>query len=186
MPTKTPTKLTSVLVVASALVLTGCPFFTSEADSDRGIDRAAGTTIRVERPSAPAPAPPPTPAPSPRAVPTPAPTPTAAAGDEISVRHILVQYRGATRAAPDNERAKEDAHVRAQEALGKARSGEDFAALAGEYSDGPTRTRGGDLRSFGRGRMHPAFEQAAFALEVDEVSGIVETPFGYHVILRYQ
>lgn len=178
-----PTKLTAAPAFVLAVVLSGCPFFTSDADP--GANRGDGTAIRIE--SAPAPAP--APAPRPQVVPTPAPSPSAAptpSGETVSVRHILVQYQGSQRAAPDNERTKEVALERAQEALAKARAGEDFAELAAEYSDGPTRTRGGDLRSFGRGRMHPAFEQAAFSLEVDGVSDIVETPFGYHVILRYQ
>ena len=74
----------------------------------------------------------------------------------------------------------------AKEALEKARNGEDFAGLAQEYSDGPTGPRGGDLGMFPRGRMVPAFDNAVFALEVNGLSEIVETPFGYHVIQRYR
>jgi parvulin-like peptidyl-prolyl isomerase len=171
-----------VIALAAALVLAGCPFFTAEESSASGGRRPAAATVRVEAP--PAPAPTPAPAPRPAAAPTPAPNP--AAGETVSARHILIQYQGSTRAAPSIERSKEEALERAQEVLGKARGGEDFAALAGEYSDGPTRTRGGDLGNFGRQRMHPAFEQAAFALDVGGISDVVETPFGYHVIQRYQ
>ena len=59
-----------------------------------------------------------------------------------------------------------------------------FAALARQYSDGPTATRGGDLGQWTRGRMVPAFDQAVIRLKVGQVSGAVETIFGYHVIMR--
>ena len=60
----------------------------------------------------------------------------------------------------------------------------DFAALAKEYSDGPSKDKGGDLGTFKKGAMHKNFEEAAWKLKVDEISDIVETPFGFHVIKR--
>ena len=63
-------------------------------------------------------------------------------------------------------------------------AGEDFAELAKEHSIGPSSTDGGDLGWFGRGDMVPAFEEAAFALDDDEISDIVETEYGFHIILR--
>lgn len=71
--------------------------------------------------------------------------------------------------------------------LQRARAGGDFAALAREFSDEPgAAERAGALGRFARGVMAPPFEQAAFALQVGQMSGIVETPFGYHIIRRSQ
>jgi peptidyl-prolyl cis-trans isomerase SurA len=106
--------------------------------------------------------------------------------DMVGARHILVMYQGSERAPEDITRTKEEAQARAEEVLAKIEAGGDFQELAGEYSDGPTKVRGGDLGRFGRGMMHPAFEEAAFGLEVGGVSGIVETPFGFHIIQRYE
>ncbi|MDX1775777.1 MAG: SurA N-terminal domain-containing protein [Desulfobulbales bacterium] len=63
-----------------------------------------------------------------------------------------------------------------------ARSGEDFAALAKQYSEGPTGPKGGDLGAVPRGKMVKPFEDALFAMAEGEISEIVETEFGYHII----
>ena len=64
-------------------------------------------------------------------------------------------------------------------------SGEiDFSEAAMEYSDCPSGARGGDLGEFGRGQMVSAFEDTAFSLAIGQMSGIVETQFGYHLIIR--
>lgn len=87
--------------------------------------------------------------------------------EEVRARHILLA-------------SKEDAEAVIKE-LG---SGTDFAALAREKSTGPSGPNGGDLGYFGRGRMVPEFEQAAFALETGGYTGEpVQTQFGWHVIL---
>ena len=65
----------------------------------------------------------------------------------------------------------------------RALAGEDFAALAKENSDCPSKDRGGSLGSFGRGQMVKPFEEAAFTQELGVVGPVVETQFGYHVIL---
>jgi parvulin-like peptidyl-prolyl isomerase len=72
----------------------------------------------------------------------------------------------------------------AQEVLQKLNGGESFAKLAEQYSIDGSRKHGGDLGEFGRGMMVKEFENAAFALEKGQVSGIVKTQFGYHIIKR--
>lgn len=104
---------------------------------------------------------------------------------EISARHLLVAYKGALRASPGIGRSKAEARTRAEEAQKRAAQGEDFVALVTQYSDEPgAAERGGDLGKFDRQSMVPAFANAAFALKVGEVSGVVETQFGFHVIKR--
>jgi hypothetical protein len=111
--------------------------------------------------------------------------PQAGAPQQIRASHILVMYRGSMRAPATITRTRDEARARAQEALNRARRGEDFARLAGEFSDEPgAAARGGDLNRFGHGSMVAPFEQAAFALRVGQISDIVETPFGFHVIKR--
>jgi peptidyl-prolyl cis-trans isomerase C len=72
----------------------------------------------------------------------------------------------------------------ATEILDKIKKGESFAKMAEQYSIDGSRRRGGDLGEFGRGMMVRPFEEAAFKLQVGEVSGIVKTEFGYHIIKR--
>jgi peptidyl-prolyl cis-trans isomerase SurA len=94
----------------------------------------------------------------------------------VSISHILV----AIEASDDL-----DAEVRSQAdtLIGRLRNGEDFSALAQQYSsDKGSREDGGDLGYFPRGRMVPAFEEAAFALRPGEISAPVKTKFGYHII----
>jgi hypothetical protein len=164
-----------------ALLGSGCPSFTSgdEPSFEAQVDES---TIEVVPPE-PTKAPTPAPRPTPPSVPTPGPS-----GDRIAARHILVMYQGSMRAPPNVTRTQAEARTRAEEVLRKAREpGADFARLAGEYSDEPRAgERGGDLGEFGRGQMVGPFETAAFALQPGQVSDIVETPFGYHVILRYR
>lgn len=103
--------------------------------------------------------------------------------EEIAARHILIGHKGAKRSKAT--RTRDDASTLSEEVLRKALAKDaDFAALAGEYSDGPTKSKGGDLGTFKKGAMDPAFEEAAFKLKVGEVSDVVETPFGFHIIKR--
>ena len=74
----------------------------------------------------------------------------------------------------------------ARDVIDRLSQGEKFSKIAGEVSLCPSRKRGGDLGTFGRGRMVREFEQAAFALQKGQVSPIVKTQFGYHVIKRLE
>jgi parvulin-like peptidyl-prolyl isomerase len=74
----------------------------------------------------------------------------------------------------------------AQAAVERLQKGEKFANVAKEISLCPSGKRGGDLGTFGRGKMVREFEQAAFTLQKGQVSPIVKTKFGYHVIRRLE
>lgn len=101
--------------------------------------------------------------------------------ETVSARHILKKV------APDADEASRTAAREAVEAAAeRIAEGEDFAAVAREVSEDSTAAEGGDLGSFGRGRMVAPFEEAAFALSPGEVSGVVESPFGFHVIQVYE
>lgn len=96
---------------------------------------------------------------------------------EVRARHVLARVEPA---APEERKAA--ARRRIEEIRSRARSGEDFAELARRLSDDDTAAAGGDLGFFARGRMVPAFEEAAFALAPGAISEVVETVYGYHVI----
>ena len=97
--------------------------------------------------------------------------------EQVRARHILVQADSAT-SAEDRARAR----ATAEEILALVRAGADFEALAGQRSQDATSAQGGDLGWVARGKMVPEFEAVAFALRDGEVSGLVETVFGFHVI----
>jgi hypothetical protein len=130
---------------------------------------------------------------APPAVSASAPTAPASAaqaqppGREIAgAQQILVAYKGAERAPKTVTRTKEQARKRAEEALAKLKDkGEAFNELVKEYSDDEvTRPANGATGNFERGAMPEAFERATFALAVGEVSDVVETPLGFHIIKR--
>ena len=107
--------------------------------------------------------------------------------DSVACQHVLVAYKGAKNAPPNVTRSKAEAKARAGEVLAKARAGEDMAALAQTYSDDQgSRERLGSAGKFKRDGMVKPFSDAAFALQVDQISDVVETPFGFHVIKRNQ
>lgn len=102
--------------------------------------------------------------------------------DQVRASHVLLMYAGSARSSAT--RSKADAASLIAEIKQKLDAGEDFAALATEHSDCPSGRSGGDLGPFGRGQMVGPFEDAAFSLDVGDVSDIVETDFGYHIIKR--
>lgn len=94
--------------------------------------------------------------------------------EEVRASHILLKTEG-----------KDEAEVRkrAEEVLKRAKAGEDFAALAKQYSeDDSNKDTGGDLNYLARGAMVPEFEQVAFTLKPGEISDLVKTSFGFHII----
>jgi parvulin-like peptidyl-prolyl isomerase len=104
---------------------------------------------------------------------------------KIAARHVLIQWMGCQNAAASVVRTREQALAVAKDVLRRAKSGEDFARLAVEFSDEPNAgQRGGSLGRFGKGAMVKAFEDAAFALQPGQFSDVVESPFGFHVIQR--
>ncbi|MGD8229642.1 MAG: SurA N-terminal domain-containing protein [Desulfobacteraceae bacterium] len=96
---------------------------------------------------------------------------------EVRARHILFKL-------DPNAPEEEDEKVRekASEVLEKAREGDDFVNLAKKYSEGPTAQKGGDLGYFGRGQMVKPFEEVSFKMKTEEISELVRTRFGYHII----
>jgi parvulin-like peptidyl-prolyl isomerase len=98
-------------------------------------------------------------------------------GQEVRARHILLTVPADAKPAQRDSVKRRIEQIRAQ-----AAGGADFAQLAQQNSADPSAQQGGDLGWFSRGRMVPAFEQAAFALQPGQISPVVESPFGYHVI----
>lgn len=105
--------------------------------------------------------------------------------EQIGARHILLAYQGAQRAEPTVTRTREEARMLAEKLLADVRADKTkWDELWKQNSNEPGGQAGGDLGLFGRGQMVPAFEKAAFALQVGQLGEIVETPFGFHVIER--
>jgi peptidyl-prolyl cis-trans isomerase C len=102
--------------------------------------------------------------------------------DQVRASHILLMYAGSMRSS--NDRSKAEALSGIEGFVTSLNDGGDFAALAVENSDCPSGRSGGDLGPFGRGQMVPEFEEAAFNMEIGEVSGVIETDFGYHLVKR--
>jgi peptidyl-prolyl cis-trans isomerase SurA len=97
---------------------------------------------------------------------------------KIQASHILIKNESAAGIVDDKSRIK-----LANDLLDRAKIGEDFGALAATYSDDPgSKQKNGDLGYFGRRQMVQPFDEAAFNLGVGEISDLVETQFGFHII----
>lgn len=103
--------------------------------------------------------------------------------DKVKASHILISTVDEGTNKPISNEKKKEAKNKAEDIYKKAKEGEDFAKLAKEYSqDEYSATNGGDLGFFEKGKMVPEFESAAFALDKGQISEIVETQYGYHII----
>lgn len=98
--------------------------------------------------------------------------------EQRRARHILLKSEES-----DSLEKLQQQSNKAEEILRSARGGTDFADLARQHSEGPSKNNGGDLGFFTRGQMVPAFDAAVFSLELGEISDVVKTRFGYHIIL---
>ncbi len=103
----------------------------------------------------------------------------------VSVKHVLVRFTGAKNAPKSLKRSREDACMRALEARGALEQGADFDGIIREYSEeGGGSDKRGTLENIHRADVDPPFADAAFELEVNQVSAVVETNYGFHVIIR--
>lgn len=102
--------------------------------------------------------------------------------EALRVSHVLIRVQeGADQAAKDKAKAE------AEDLLKQAKAGVDFAKLAREHSQDPgSAQKGGELPFFSKGEMVPPFETAAFALKPGEISNLVETEYGYHIIKLHE
>lgn len=106
---------------------------------------------------------------------------------QVGARHILVMHNESTAKPESITRTKPEARARAQEALLKIRGGASFEEMVKRYTDEPGGAeRNGNLGVFDRSTMVKPFADAAFALKVGEVSEVVETKYGYHIIKRIE
>ncbi|AKU94733.1 Peptidyl-prolyl cis-trans isomerase PpiD [Labilithrix luteola] len=176
----------SLVIAVATLCAAGCNDKSSSTSTAPSASAASSVTVpAVTEPASSASAPT-TPSATASAADTTnhAPTPVP---DAIAAQHVLVIYKGAKNAPATVTRSKADAKKRAEEVVSKARNGADFTQLVAEYSDdASTKDRLGNLGKFTRDKMVKPFSDAAFTLNVGEVSGVVETPFGFHVIKRNQ
>ena len=105
--------------------------------------------------------------------------------NQVGAKHILVMHDESVSKPPNVKRTREEGRRRAQEALLKIRGGANFEETVKQYTDEPGGPeRAGDLGVFDRGTMVKPFADAAFALRVGEVSEVIETKYGFHVIKR--
>lgn len=104
--------------------------------------------------------------------------------EKVHTRHVLIRYQGAHNAG-DVDRPQDAARQLAHQIHGMVTApGADFEQIARDRSEDGSAERGGDVGTVGRGRLEPEYEEAAFALAPGQISDVVETRVGYHVIQR--
>lgn len=163
------------LLGACIAVLAGCTCLTEPVSEElaRGDGEPGGTAAAA--PPAPAPSPSP-------AKPTPA-APARVAKDTITTSHILVSYQGAARSKVT--RSKDEAKQRAAGLLARVRKGGDFGELAAAESDDPSaKANRGSLGTVPATSFVKPYADAALALRPGQISDLVESPFGFHIIKR--
>lgn len=101
---------------------------------------------------------------------------------QSACREILIRYQGAVAAGDDVTRTREEAKALAESIREEIENGAEFNALVAEHSEGLSVDREGFIPPFPRGSRPKAFEEAAFALDLGEVSPVVETPWGFHIL----
>lgn len=105
----------------------------------------------------------------------------------ILAKHILVKYQGTKGAPAEIKRSRGEACLRAMQARDEILHGAEFDATVAKYSDEPgAATRGGSIGTITRDDVLPQFADAAFELTVRQMSDVVETEAGFHVILRQE
>ena len=163
--------MTRTTLVILALAASACADLTAPTSGGGSEETTAAANPVPVQPPSPVP-------PRPPAQPDPM-----AALTKIRASHVLIGYAGAQRTRAT--RSKDEAKKLADQLLGRLRGGAKFDAVANELSDDPSaKGRGGDLGTFDRFTMTKNFAEAAFALKVGEMSAVVETEFGFHIIKR--
>lgn len=104
---------------------------------------------------------------------------------KITVKHVLIKYKDAKNADEKITRSRGEACLRALEALEKLKQSGDFNAVVSEFSEEPgAASRGGSVGTISRPDVAKNFADAAFELSLQQVSDVVETEFGFHIIMR--
>jgi hypothetical protein len=162
-----PTLTRTTLVLWATVVAAACADLTSPTAS-RG-SPPASVTSTADQP-----------------VPTPRPPPGRPNTERVTASNILVAYKGAKRAEPRIRRSKAEAEKLARDLQQRAtKKDAKFPELAVQFSDDPTaKTQRGSLGTFDRFSVLKPVSDAAFALKVGEISSVVETEYGYHIIRR--
>ena len=155
----------------------------SVGSADAGSTPEPTPAVEPVQGTAPTPTPTQPPQPDPNAPMAP-PIPT---GERVHVAHLLVMHTTSQMRPPTVTRTLAEARTLATQLLGRIRRGEDLVALARQFSDEPGHEqKGGDLGYITRGMTVAPFDAAAFALRVGQVSDVVQTDFGFHIIRRIE